>query len=126
MEGIRLLNEIRSLGNPLMVFTGGDPLKRPDLFQLIEQSVALGLRTHISASATPRLTREVVREFKRAGVARMDVSLNGWDRATHDGFHGAYEKFDTAMDALEEARDIGLETQVLTTVTARNLWDLNR
>jgi AdoMet-dependent heme synthase len=125
MEGIRLLEEIRSLGNPLMVLTGGDPLKRPDLFQLIKKSVSLGLRTHLSPSATPLLTREVVREFKKAGVSRMDLSLNGWDAATHDGFHGAYERFDTAMEALEEARDIGLETQVLTTVTEHNLWDLN-
>src|SRR5208282_4155383 len=43
-EGIRLLEEVRALGNPSMVFTGGDPLKRPDLFPLIEKSVALGLR----------------------------------------------------------------------------------
>jgi len=108
-----------------MVFTGGDPLKRPDLFQLTEKSVELGLRTHISPSATPLLTREVVRKFKKAGVARMDLSLNGWDAASHDGFHGAHETFGVAMDALEEAREIGLETQVLTTVTQRNLWDLD-
>lgn len=108
-----------------MVFTGGDPLERPDLFQLIETSVGLGLRTHVSASATQLLTREVVRKFKKAGVARMDLSLNGWDAASHDGFHGAYETFDRAMEALEEAQDIGLETQVLTTVTRGNLWELD-
>jgi MoaA/NifB/PqqE/SkfB family radical SAM enzyme len=107
-----------------MVFTGGDPLKRPDLFQLIKKSVELGLRTNISASATPLLTREAVREFKNAGVARMDLSLNGWDGASPDGFCGTFETFDRALGALEEARDIGLETQVLTTVTERNLWDL--
>jgi radical SAM protein with 4Fe4S-binding SPASM domain len=108
-----------------MVFTGGDPLKRPDLFQLIQKSVALGLRTHISPSATPLLTREAVREFKKAGVARMDLSLDGWDAASHDGVHGVYETFAAAMGALEEAREIGLETQVLTTVTQRNQWDLD-
>lgn len=108
-----------------MVFTGGDPLERPDLFQLIETSVGLGLRTHISPSATQLLTQEVVRKFKKAGVMRMDLSLNGWDAESHDGFHGAHETFDRAMDALEEAREIGLETQVLTTVTQRNLWELD-
>lgn len=107
-----------------MVFTGGDPLKRPDLFQLIQKSVALGLRTHISPSATPLLTRQAVREFKKAGVARMDISLDGWDAASHDGVHGVYETFANAMDALEEARDIGLETQVQTTVSQRNLYEL--
>jgi MoaA/NifB/PqqE/SkfB family radical SAM enzyme len=50
-----------------MVFTGGDPLKRPDLFLLLRRSVALGLRTNVSPSATPLLTREVIREFKNCG-----------------------------------------------------------
>jgi hypothetical protein len=47
-EGFRLLDEIRSLGDPLMVFTGGDPLKRPDLFPLLQRSVSLGLRTTVT------------------------------------------------------------------------------
>ena len=52
-EGLELLRDIKSFGNPLMVFTGGDPLKRPDLYQLIESSVDLGLRTNVTPSATP-------------------------------------------------------------------------
>ena len=62
-EGYWLLDKIREFGNPLMVFTGGDPLNRPDLFLLLRRSVALGLRTNVSPSATPLLTREVIRVF---------------------------------------------------------------
>src|ERR1041384_8221560 len=69
-EGFRLLEEIRSFGNPMMVFTGGDPLKRPDLFDLISRSVELGLRTNVSPSATPLLTEDAIREVQRRGVAR--------------------------------------------------------
>src|SRR5438552_8429714 len=55
-EGYQLLEEIQRFGNPLVVLTGGDPLKRLDLFPLIRHSVALGLRTNITPSPTPLLT----------------------------------------------------------------------
>src|SRR5215469_16878610 len=54
-EAYQLLETVKQFGNPLMVFTGGDPLKRPDIFDLLRRSVALGLRTNISPSATPLL-----------------------------------------------------------------------
>jgi AdoMet-dependent heme synthase len=113
-EGIRLLDQIRDFGNPLMVFTGGDPLKRPDLFLLLQHSVALGLRTNVSPGATPLLTREAIRQFKDCGVARMSISLDS-----------VPETFDRAMEALEEARGVGLDTQVQTTVTRRNMHRLD-
>lgn len=119
-EGIRLLEQIRTLGNPLMVFTGGDPLKRPDLFHLFRKSVALGLRTDVKVSATPLLTREVIQQFKRDGVERMAIGLDGWDAASHEDFRGIPGSFDCVMRALETAREIGLDTQVQTTVTAVN------
>jgi radical SAM protein len=124
-EGFQLLDEIRAFGNPLMVFTGGDPLKRPDLFSLIRRSVELGLRTNVSPSATPLLTREVIREFKRSGLARMAISVDGPDAASHDSFRGIPGTFDRAAKALEEAREIGLETQIQTTVTRRNIGRLD-
>jgi AdoMet-dependent heme synthase len=123
-EGIRLLEQIRSFGNPLMVFTGGDPLKRLDFFALIRKSVALGLRTNVRASATPLLTPEVIQELKKEGVERMAIGLDGWDAASHDGFRGITGSFDYAMGALEAAREIGLDTQVQTTVTHANIHHL--
>lgn len=125
-EAYRLLEQIRSFGNPLMVFTGGDPLKRPDLFPLIARSVKLGLRTNVSPSATPLLTEEVIDEFQRQGVARMAISLDGPDAASHDAFRGVVGTFDRAMMALRRAQKIGLETQVQTTVTRHNLAQLRR
>jgi len=125
-EAGRLLETVREFGNPLMVFTGGDPLKRPDLFPLLRRSVELGLRTNISPSATPLLTRDVIHAFQDCGVARMAISLDGADAATHDGFRGVPGTFDRAVDALEEAQRIGLETQLQTTVTRRNMHQLGR
>ena len=109
-----------------MVFTGGDPLKRPDLFTLLQKSVALGLRTTVTPSATPLLTQDAVQQFAGSGVARMAVSIDGVDPETHDGFRGVPGSFDRSLDALRHARDLGLETQINTTVTQRNRQDLNR
>ena len=123
-QGYRLLEEIRSFGEPLMVFTGGDPLKRPDLYDLIRHSVKIGLRTNVTPSATPLLTADAIEKFKAAGVSRMAISLDGHDAASHDDFRGIPGTFDRAMFALRHARDIGLETQFQTTVTRRNMAHL--
>jgi len=123
-QGYRLLDEIRSFGEPLMVFTGGDPLKRPDLYELIRYSVKIGLRTNVTPSATPLLTAEAIEGFQAAGIARMAISLDGPDAATHDEFRGIPGTFDRAMFALRHARDIGLDTQLQTTVTRRNVGRL--
>ena len=120
-QGFRLLDEIRSFGDPLMVFTGGDPLKRPDLFDLIRHSVGLGLRTNVTPSATPLLTASAIDKFKRCGVTRMAISVDGPDAETHDSFRGVPGTFDRAMFALGHARDIALDTQFQTTVTRRNM-----
>ena len=120
-QGYRLLDEIRSFGDPLMVFTGGDPLKRSDLFDLIRHSVDLGLRTNVTPSATPLLTANAIDRFKKSGIARMAISLDGPDAETHDSFRGVAGTFDRAMFALRHARDIRLDTQLQTTVTRRNV-----
>jgi radical SAM protein len=119
-EGLRLLSQIRAFGDPLMIFTGGDPLKRPDIYDLLGASVALGLRTTITPSATPLLTQEAVRHIASAGVARMAVSIDDSEAAAHDRFRGVRGSFDRAVAALGWARSLGLETQVNTTVTTHN------
>lgn len=126
LEGYRLLDRISEFGTPLMVFTGGDPLKRPDLFLLLRHSVALGLRTNVSPSATPLLTRNAVQEFKDCGVTRMAISLDGPNAASHDGFRGVTGTFQRAIEALAEAHSIGLDTQLQTTVTRRNMDSLDQ
>ena len=123
-QGYALLDEIRSFGEPLMVFTGGDPLKRPDLLDLVRHSVKIGLRTNVTPSATPLLTPGAIDAFKAAGVSRMAISVDGPDAATHDEFRGIPGTFDRAMLALRHARDIGLDTQFQTTVTRRNMHRL--
>jgi radical SAM protein len=121
-EGFHLLETIREFGDPIMIFTGGDPLKRPDLFDLLKKSVDLGLRTTVSPSPTPLLTPEAIRGFKDVGVARISVSVDGWDAASHDDFRQVPGSFARAILALEEAQRVGLSTQINTTVSRHN-WE---
>jgi len=123
-EAYRVLDQIRGLGNPLVVFTGGDPLKRSDLFNLIERSVGLGLRTTVTPSATPLLTHAAIAAFQKIGVSRMAVSLDGPNKAIHDGFRGVDGSFARTVAALKYADQVGLETQVNTTVSRHNVGHL--
>ena len=123
-EARRFLEEVKEFGNPLMVLTGGDPLKRPDLFDLIRHSVGDGLRTNITPSATPLLTAEAISQFQSCGISRMAISLDGPDAPTHDGFRQVDGSFDRSLFALHHARDIGLDTQVQTNVAHSNLATL--
>ena len=125
-QGYQLLSEVKRFGNPLMIFTGGDPLKRPDIYDLARKSVAAGLRTNITPSATPLLTREAIEDFQKCGISRMAISLDGPDAPSHDSFRQVDGVYDRALAALRHARNIGLETQVQTTVTRRNLATLAR
>ena len=125
-EAYRVLEQIRAFGNPLVVFTGGDPLKRSDLFNLIEKSVGLGLRTTVTPSATPLLTHAAVAAFHGSGISRMAVSLDGPNKAIHDGFRGVEGSFARTIAALKFAAQIGLETQVNTTVSRHNRNHLER
>ncbi len=125
-EGRRLLEEIKQFGNPLMIFTGGDPLKRADLYDLARYSVQIGLRTNITPSATPLLTADAIDGLRNSGISRMAIGLDGPDAPTHDGFRGESGAFDRAIFALGHAREIGLETQVLTTVGRHNLSKLGQ
>jgi len=111
---------------PMMVFTGGDPLKRADLFDLIRYAIGQGLQVALTPSATPLATREALAEAREAGVRRLGISLDGADAVTHDAFRGWEGSFDRTMTMLDDARDLGLGVQVNTTITRRNFQQLDR
>jgi MoaA/NifB/PqqE/SkfB family radical SAM enzyme len=121
-ESLKLLRELATYTpKPILLPTGGDPLARPDLFLLLEEAQRLGLKVGITPAVTPRLTREVVARFKASGVHQMAISLDGASPKAHDGFRGVEGTFALALKALDWAREVGLMTQVNTTVS-RHTW----
>ncbi len=125
-EAFRLVDQIREFGQPLFVLTGGDPLKRPDIFEIIRYADRKGLRVTLTPSATPLMTRERIREMKDAGLARMAVSLDAHDAASHDAFRRVPGSFDWTLQCIRHARAIGLDVQVNTTVTRHNKAHVRR
>lgn len=105
---------------PNVVFTGGDPLKRRDIWRLMETAAGLGLNTALTPSATPLATLDALRRARDVGVAALGVSLDGVDAATHDAFRGWEGSFVRTMEILEGARKLGFYVQVNTTITRRN------
>ncbi len=124
-EGKRVIDEIAAMETPVFVLTGGDPLKRPDLFDLIQHAQSVGVRVSLTPSATPLLTREMVVRLQQAGLARLAVSLDGACAATHDAFRGLSGSFARTLDAIHWANEIGLPVQINTTFSRRNIAEIN-
>jgi radical SAM protein len=125
-EGKRLIDEIAAMQVPVFVLTGGDPIKRPDLFELIEHAVQVGLRVSLTPSATPLLTREAIHRLKQSGLARLAVSLDGSNAEVHDAFRGMSGSFERTMEAIDWANEAGLPVQINTTFSRRNVDDFER
>jgi radical SAM protein len=125
-EGRRLLQKVAEFGvpRPHVVMTGGDPLKRPDLFALIENAAALGLSVSVVPSSTQALTREVLQRLKDAGVESIALSLDGSTAPKHDGLRGIPGCFARTVDAAWDALRVGLRLQINSLVSAETLPDL--
>ncbi|MUV90749.1 radical SAM protein [Halapricum sp. CBA1109] len=116
-----LVDQVASFGHPPPVFvvSGGDPLQRPDIFEILSYAVDSGLPTAVTPAPTENLTPEVVSRFADIGVHRMALSLDGPDPETHDGFRGEAGSYESVTRAAEWAEEFGLGIQINTTVTAR-------
>ena len=125
-EGKQLIDQIGSWRVPVFVLTGGDPIKRPDLFELISYARSVGVRVSLTPSATPLLTREVVTRLKEAGLARLAVSMDGASAKTHDAFRGLSGSFARTLDAVRWANEVGLPVQINTTFSRRNIGEIDQ
>lgn len=105
----------------MLVLTGGDPFKRPDIFELVEHGVQRGLHVSITPSATALVTRSAIDRLRDAGISRIAISIDGADAATHDGTRGVKGSFDRSLEILADIRQAGIPAQVNTTLTPRNL-----
>jgi AdoMet-dependent heme synthase len=122
-EAKRLMDRVRAFGRPLFVLTGGDPLKRPDVVELVRYGTEIGLRVAMTPSGTPLMTPGVVQSLADAGLARLAVSLDGSTAEIHDGFRGVAGSYDWTIRMIRAAREIGLTTQINTTVARHNVDD---
>lgn len=119
-ECSKVMDELKAFGRPLIVLTGGDPVQRPDLFEIIDEATARGFTVAITPSATPVTTRSIVHRFKQHGVARLAVSVDGPNAESHDGFRRVKGSFELSMNIIQWAREVDLPVQINTTVARHN------
>jgi radical SAM protein len=125
-EGVALLHQITEFGDPLpqLILTGGDPLQRPDLFELIAEAGRLGIDVSITPAATPALTREVLVRLNEHFVEGLGLSLDGATAESHDSIRGVPGTFNRTLQALRWAQEMSMPVQVNTLVSAETAHDL--
>jgi heme b synthase len=119
-EAYRLLEQIAEVGSPIVILTGGEPMLRPDIYDIARYGAAKGLRMVMAPNGT-LITAESARNLVEAGIERISVSLDGSTADTHDEFRGVEGAFDATLAGIRCAREAGLEFQINTTVTQTNL-----
>jgi radical SAM protein len=124
-EGKALIDQIARMGVPIFIFTGGDPLKRPDLYELIRYGSGKNVKIAVTPSATPLLTREAIFKMKEAGVVRLGISLDGSSPEIHDVFRGLPGAWARTIQAIQWANEAGLPIQVHSTISRHNALDLD-
>jgi radical SAM protein len=120
-ESLQLIDRLSEFGSPILVFTGGDPMMRRDLFELIEYATRCGLRCSLTPTATALPTPERLARAKAAGIRRIALSLDAPTAEVHDEFRQVNGSWERTMRILHSAQTIGLSVQVNTTVTRFNL-----
>jgi len=120
-EGKKLIDQIYEMNNPMLVFTGGDPLMREDVFEIAKYAVEKGVRVSMTPSATPNVTKEAIEKAKEVGLARWAFSIDGPKAEIHDHFRGTAGSFDLTMEKIKYLHEVGLPIQINTVISRYNI-----
>jgi len=121
-QGRTLIEDLAQFGAPVILFSGGEPLLRGDLFELAEYAVALGMRAVISTNGT-KITPETAGRLKDVGLSYVGVSLDGM-RETNDRFRGQEGAFDKALAGMRNCLAAGIKVGLRFTINKRNAADI--
>jgi AdoMet-dependent heme synthase len=119
-EGKKLLDDIASFSNPVIILTGGEPLLRPDIYELAAYGDSKGLRMVLATNAT-LVSEAIAGQMLDAGIKRVSVSVDGLDAVSHDRFRGVPGAFNGSMAGIAAMKKAGMEFQINTTITQANL-----
>ena len=121
----RIIDEISSHYSPILVLTGGEPLYRKDIFEIASHASGKGLRTALATNGT-LINESIAAEIKKSGIMRASISIDGSTASLHDTFRGVPGAFDGAIGGARLLKKAGVEFQFNTTITKRNVDDLEK
>lgn len=118
-ESFKMIDQIREVGRPVFVLSGGEPLFRPDIFEIARYATDKGLPVALATNGT-LIDDAVAQKIKDSGVRRASISFDGIDAETHDAFRGLPGSFDAAIRGFKALRKVGIPVQINTTVANHN------
>jgi 12,18-didecarboxysiroheme deacetylase len=121
-EGKNVIDDLAQFGAPVILFSGGEPILRPDLLELAQYAVDKGLRAVISTNGT-LITKELAVKLQKIGLSYIGVSLDGTQK-THDRFRGKKGAYAAAMEGIRNCRDAGIKVGIRFTVSKNNIQDV--
>ncbi len=122
-QALNIIDQIAEFANPILVLSGGEPLYRPDIFQLAKYATDKGLRVALATNGT-LVTKEVAQKIVDAGVKRVSISLDGANADTHDTFRGIPGAFDAAIYGFKNLKELGMPVQINMTIARHNAVEL--
>ncbi len=122
-EGKKLIDEIARAGFKIMIFSGGEPLMRPDIYELVAYAASKGLRPVFGTNGT-LITKEVARKLKDSGAAAMGISLDSLDEEKHNKFRGDANAYASTIQGMKNCREAGLPFQIHTTIMDWNKHEI--
>ncbi|MBF0344866.1 MAG: radical SAM protein [Nitrospirae bacterium] len=120
IDGLYELNE-----NLMLVLSGGEPMLRDDIYELVEYSANRGFITVMGSNGT-LLTKDKLKRLRDAGLKGVGISIDSVSSSYHDSFRLFYGAWNLSMSALRFAKEVGIETQVDITVTDRNYKEIDK
>lgn len=120
-EGKALIDQIYEMNNPMLVFTGGDPLMREDVFEIADYAVKKGVRVSMTPSATPNVTKQAIEKAKEVGLSRWAFSLDGPNAKIHDHFRGTEGSFDLTIERIKYLHELEIPVQINTVISRYNV-----
>ena len=120
-EGKVLIDQIKEMNNPMLVFTGGDPLMREDVFDIADYAVKKGVRVSMTPSATPNVTKAAIEKAKEVGLSRWAFSLDGPTAKIHDHFRGTAGSYDLTIERIKYLHELEIPVQINTVISRYNI-----
>jgi len=123
VKAMEVLEQIREVGTPIIILTGGEPLLRKDIFTLADYGTKKGLRMVLATNGT-LITPDIAKKIVETGIKRVGISLDGATKHSHDTFRQVNGAFDRAIKGISYLKEREIEFQINTTITRYNLSEL--
>lgn len=118
-EAFTLVSQIAEAGKPILILSGGEPLIRPDIFEIAQYAVSKQLIVSLATNGT-LIDEQIAQKIKDAGIRRCSISLDGGNAHTHDEFRRLSGSFEKALEGIAHLRHAGIEFQINTTIAKHN------